>query len=116
MASWVCPNCGRAFTLQDIIPDKEVEEYKSSQLNQGKIAMGVMALIFIGASAVGKWLGIIVGFFLAVPFIMTLCSYISYSNKNLEEWREALSKTWKYQTKLQKGGIALKILYALSKL
>lgn len=115
-----CPNCGYKFTLKDIIPDSEVQEYKEKQMSTMTIIIiieivGIIFLFIIGNSI--PFIGGIFtmfGFGMIIPFLIAIGTYISYSNKSLEEWRVVLGKSWKYQSKLSKAGTILKLLNALS--
>ena len=115
-----CPNCGYQFTLKDIIPDNEVQEYKDDQMSKMKtiILIEIIGMIFmfiIGNSI--PFIGIIftiIGICLVPGFLIGIGTYINYSNKSLDEWRVVLGKSWKYQSKLSKAGTILKLLNALS--
>ncbi len=115
-----CPNCGYKFSLKDIIPDSEVQEYKEKQMSTMTIIIiieivGIIFLFIIGNSI--PFIGGIFtmfGFGMIIPFLIAIGTYISYSNKSLEEWRVVLGKSWKYQSKLSKAGTILKLLNALS--
>lgn len=115
-----CPNCGYQFTLKDIIPDNEVQEYKDDQMSKMKtiIIVEIVGMIFmfiIGNSI--PFLGFIftlIGFCLIPGLLIGLGTYINYSSKSMEEWRVVLGKSWKYQSRLSKAGTILKLLNALS--
>ena len=115
-----CPYCGYQFTLKDIIPDNEVQEYKDEQMSKMKTIViveiiGMIFMFIIGNSI--PFLGIvftIIGICLVPGFLIGIGTYINYSNKSLDEWRMVLSKSWKYQSKLSKAGTILKLLNALS--
>ena len=115
-----CPHCGYQFTLKDIIPDNEVQEYKDDQMSKMKtiILIEIIGMIFmfiIGNSI--PFIGIIftiIGICLVPGFLIGIGTYINYSNKSLDEWRVVLGKSWKYQSKLSKAGTILKLLNALS--
>ena len=44
-----CPHCGYQFTLKDIIPDNEVQEYKDDQMSKMKtiILIEIIGMIFM---------------------------------------------------------------------
>lgn len=115
-----CPHCGYQFTLKDIIPDNEVQEYKDDQMSKMKtiILIEIIGMIFmfiIGNSM--PFIGIIftiIGICLVPVFLIGIGTYINYSNKSLDEWRVVLGKSWKYQSKFSKAGTILKLLNALS--
>lgn len=115
-----CPNCGYQFTLKDIIPDNEVQEYKDDQMSKMTTIIiieiiGIIFLFIIGNSI--PFIGGIFtmfGFGMIIPLLIGIGTYISYSNKSLDEWRVVLGKSWKYQSKLNKAGTILKLLNALS--
>lgn len=115
-----CPNCGYQFTLKDIIPNNEVQEYKDDQMSKMKTIVIVeiigMIFMFIMGNSI-PFLGFIftlIGYCLIPGFLIGIGTYISYSNKSLDEWRVVLGKSWKYQSKLSKAGTILKLLNALS--
>lgn len=115
-----CPNCGYKFTLKDIIPDNEVQEYRDDQMSKMTTIIiveiiGIIFLFIIGNSI--PFIGGIFtmfGFCMIIPLLIAIGTYLSYSNKSLDEWRVVLGKSWKYQSKLSKAGTILKLLNALS--
>ena len=106
--------------MKDIIPDNEVQEYKDDQMSKIKTIILVeiigMIFMFIMGNSI-PFFGVIftlIGYCLIPGFLIGIGTYISYSNKSLDEWRVVLGKSWKYQSKLSKAGTILKLLNALS--
>ncbi len=109
-----CPQCGYQFTLRDIIPDHEVEEYKEKTMSQMKTLLFICGCISIPACINGGFWTVFAVIF-GIPFIIGLLQYISYSNQDIESWRVQLSKTWKYKSGLEKAGFILKVISGASK-
>lgn len=107
--SGVCPVCGHEFTLKEIIPDAEVEEYKKKTINLYRNGSIILGLIVIGTFLLGGFWYIITAIGV-VPLLIFESEYSRLSSKNLEEWRVLLSKTWKYRSNLERAGVILKIL------
>ena len=115
-----CSICGYQFTLKDIIPDYEVQEF----INNKKTANYIHLFIIIGICVMMFVIGNSTPF---IGFIFTMLGYcflplislqiwllIKESNKDFEEWRIDVSKTWKYQSNTQKAITILKIIGKVS--
>ena len=79
--------------------------------------IGIIFLVMIGNSI--PFIGFIfycIAIGLVIGFLVGLGEYNKYSNYNFEDWRIALSKTWKYQSNTQRAMTILKLIGSASKL
>ena len=107
-----CPVCGHKFTLQEIIPDTEVEEYKQKTINLYRYGSFILGIIAFGTYSLGGFWCVITAI-VAFPLIFYLLQYLYLSSKDFEEWRVMLGKTWKYRSNLERAGIVLRILTSI---
>lgn len=120
LKSGKCPHCGYQFTLKDIIPDHEVQEFinskKTTNLIYLFITIGICVMMFVIGSST-PFIGFIftmLGYCLLPLIPLSIWLLIKESNKDFEEWRKDVSKTWKYQSNSQKAITILKIIGKVS--
>ena len=115
-----CPKCEYQFTLKDIIPDNEVEEFKSNKMSSNYIhqfiIIGICIMMFVIGSST-PFIGFIwtmLGYCFLPLVLVQIWAIIKESNKDFEEWRIDVSKTWKYQSNSQRAITILKIIGKVS--
>lgn len=115
-----CPKCEYQFTLKDIIPDNEVEEFKSNKMSSNYIHLFIIIGICIMMFVIGNstpFIGFIwtmLGYCFLPLVLVQIWAIIKESNKDFEEWRIDVSKTWKYQSNSQRAITILKIIGKVS--
>ena len=107
--SGACPVCGHEFTLKEIIPDAEVEEFKEKTMNSFRIPAIILGGVCLFTYALGG-LWCIITAIMFIPFLYCALQYVILLPLSFESWRVSLSKTWKYRSTLEKAGFILKIL------